>query len=247
MYNLYVKELKQLFFSPLAWVMMAVSQAILCYLFLIHLQDFIALQPQLKLLDRPPGVTQYLLPRLFIPAATIYLLLVPLLTMRVISSEVKQQTIFLLFSAPLSNTAIIMAKYLSIITLVLLMLSVNSLMLLSLYWSVAIDLVSFIWAFAGTFLFIAACVSAGLFFSTTNKHPLTAGFYTFGFLFLLWIFGLSPATQNQNGNVLQYIAITPHLNSFTNGLFSLQDFVYYLLLIALFIVMSIYKLAVSRG
>ncbi len=247
MFNLLKKELKLLFLSPIAWVMMAVSQIILCYLFLIHLQEFISLQPQLKLLANPPGITQYMLPRLFTPAASIYLLLVPLLTMRLLADEFKQKTIFLLFAAPISNTAIILAKYASVLILVFIMLSINSLMFISLAGHVTLDFVSFVWAFFGTFLFIAACVSAGVYFSCLTNQAITAAFSTFGFLFFLWIIGLSNTAQTQTGEATKYVAIASHLDSFMNGLISMQDVFYYLLFIAFFILLSIYKLSNSRS
>ena len=247
MFNLLKKELQQLFFSPIAWVMMAVSQVILCYLFLIHLQDFIALQPQLKLLANPPGITQYMLPRLYTPAASIYLLLIPLLTMRLIADEFKQHTMALLFASPLSNSAIIVAKYLSVLLMILVMLSINSMMFLTLLWATPLDLISFAWAFTGTFLFISACAAAGLYFSCISKQPLTAAFATFGLLFLLWTLGLSHSSADNASGALYYLAIANHLASFMNGLVSLKDVLYYLLFIALFLLLSIYKLANSRS
>ena len=52
------RELRTLFLSPLAWSILAVVQFILAYLFLTQLNDFILLQPKLKMLDNAPGVTE---------------------------------------------------------------------------------------------------------------------------------------------------------------------------------------------
>jgi ABC-2 type transport system permease protein len=247
MLNLIKKELYLLFLSPLAWVMMAVTQVILCYLFLIHLQDFLTLQPQLKLLENAPGVTEYMIPRLYSPAASIYMLLMPLLTMRLLADEYKQKTIVLLFASSLSNTSIVLAKYLSLLLTLLIMLLLNSLMLLTLTWYVPLDFISLVWALMGTFLFLSACGAAGLYFSSITQQPATAAFATFGFLFLIWILGLSGGSQQATSEVMKYLALSHHLDSFILGILSVQDIIYYLLFIALFLSLTVYRLATSRS
>ena len=52
------KELKSLFASPLAWVLLTVTQIIVCYVFLRRLDDFLQLQSQLVRLASPPGATE---------------------------------------------------------------------------------------------------------------------------------------------------------------------------------------------
>ena len=52
------KELKALFASPLAWVMLTFMQVLLAYSFLRRLDDFLQIQPRLIRMANPPGVTE---------------------------------------------------------------------------------------------------------------------------------------------------------------------------------------------
>ena len=51
------REVTAMFLSPLAWIILAVVQIILGYLFLVSLDDLYLLQPQLVHLANTPGVT----------------------------------------------------------------------------------------------------------------------------------------------------------------------------------------------
>ena len=44
------REIRSLFYSPLAWAILGITQLILAYLFLAQLQEYIHLQPQLKMM-----------------------------------------------------------------------------------------------------------------------------------------------------------------------------------------------------
>ena len=49
------REFGAMFLSPLAWVILAVIQTILGYMFLTNLENFFVLQPQLIQLENSPG------------------------------------------------------------------------------------------------------------------------------------------------------------------------------------------------
>ena len=72
------KELKALFLSPMAWAILAVVQAIIAYFFLIYLDYFVQIQPQLTTLPNAPGITSLVVAPLFSTVAIVLLLVVPL-------------------------------------------------------------------------------------------------------------------------------------------------------------------------
>lgn len=106
------RELRSLFLSPLAWVLLAVIQIILGYMFTTQVDFFLQLQPRLAVTADAPGVTEIVVGPFFGNAALVLLLIVPLLTMRLISDELRNRTLSLLFSAPVSMTEIVLGKYL---------------------------------------------------------------------------------------------------------------------------------------
>jgi ABC-2 type transport system permease protein len=63
-------EFGVMFLAPLAWVILAVTQFILGYLFLTNLDNFFLLQPQLLQLQNTPGVTDIVIAPLMQVAAT---------------------------------------------------------------------------------------------------------------------------------------------------------------------------------
>jgi len=80
-----LRELKNLFLSPLAWAILAVTQIILCYQFLSQLETYMQLQDKLSVLEKSPGITDLVIAPLLGGAAIVLLIIVPLLTMRLIS------------------------------------------------------------------------------------------------------------------------------------------------------------------
>src|SRR5262249_987001 len=94
------KELKALFASPLAWVVLTMAQVVIGYTFLRRLEFFRQeLQPQLSQMANPPGATEVIAASAFATAAMVFLLAVPLLAMRLIAEERRNQTLVLLVSA----------------------------------------------------------------------------------------------------------------------------------------------------
>ena len=105
-------ELYRLFLSPLAWLILALGQVILAYLFLTHIDRFMQLQASISAIPGAPGVTELIIAPLFSNVATILLLLSPAITMRLIAEERRNDSLPLLMSAPVSVMDIVLGKYL---------------------------------------------------------------------------------------------------------------------------------------
>ncbi len=240
-----LRELKSLFLSPLAWTMLAIIQFILCYQFLAQLETYLQIQAKLSVLENSPGITDLVIAPLLGGAAIVFLLIIPLLTMRSISEEQKNQTLPLLLSAPLSMTQIIMGKYLGILAFLLILIIMISLMPLSLLLGADIDLGQLAAAVLGLFLVVAAFAAAGIYISTLTRQPAIAAVGSFGLLLFLWLInwaGNSPDTALQGQNILAWFSLLNHFEPLLKGVFSSADIVYYLLFICLFLVMSIRRL-----
>ena len=117
-------ELRRLFLSPLAWIILAVVEFILAWMFLQHVESFIAIQSQLLGMNVEYGVTEVVATPLFGNAAIVLLLVVPLISMRLVTEERRNKTLPLLFSAPLSMTEIVLGKYLGMATTLALLVAI---------------------------------------------------------------------------------------------------------------------------
>src|SRR5215217_5202631 len=104
MFTIAEKELKILFCSPVAWVILALAQMVLAWVFLAYLDTFLQIQPQLVKIANPPGVTETIVAPLFLVAAIVLLTATPLLSARLIAEERRNQTLTFLISAPISIT-----------------------------------------------------------------------------------------------------------------------------------------------
>lgn len=241
------RELRSLFLSPLAWSILAVVQFILGYMFLIQIEVFLSVQPRLVGLPGAPGLTEIVVMPLFANAAIVLLLVVPLLTMRLISEERRAQTLSLLFSAPVSMSEIILGKYLGVMGFLLIMLLMIALMPLSLLIGGSLDLPLVAAGVLGLALLLASFAAAGLFVSTLTAQPTIAAVATFGLLLLLWILDWSGAAGDEGvSELLPYLSILRHYETLLKGIFDSSDVIYYLLFIGVFLILSIRRLDADR-
>jgi len=240
-----MREVHSLFLSPLAWSILAVTQFIMGYLFLGQLDMFLQIQSRLVALNDAPGLTEIVVTPLFANAALILLLVIPLITMRIISEERRTQTLSLLLSAPISVTEIILGKFLGVLIFIAILLLLIALMPFSLLLGGTLDYGMVASAFLALFLLLASFASAGLFMSTLTGQPTIAAISTFGVLLMLWIIDWS-ADFSEAGSVFSYLSILNHYRSLLEGVFKSSDIVYYLLFITTFLTLAIRRLNADR-
>jgi ABC-2 type transport system permease protein len=240
------REFRTLFLSPMAWTILAILQFILAFLFLTQVEAFTELQPKLATIEGAPGLTDIIVPPLFGNAGIILLLVTPLLTMRLICEERRNKTLSLLLSAPVSNTDIILGKYLGIIGLLLLIIMLITLMPLSLLSGSELDLGKLFANILGLLLLVNAFASIGLFMSCIAGHPTVAAMGTFGALLLLWILDWSAGMNDRRSELFEYLSILRHFQNIQSGLISTADVSYFLLFTAAFIALSIRRLDNDR-
>lgn len=241
------RELRTLFLSPLAWAILAVVQAILAFLFLARVELYQIYQPQLAGLENAPGVTEVIVPDLLGNAAIVLLLVVPLLTMRLVSEERRNKTLTLLFSAPVSMTEIILGKFLGVFSFLLILLGLLALMPLSLLVGGALDFGILASALLGLALVLAGFAAVGVFMSTLTQYPTVAAIGTFGALLLFWILDWSgQGAGGMGGSVLAYLSLFNHYKPFLEGVFDSADAVYHLALISTFLILSVRRLDADR-
>jgi ABC-2 type transport system permease protein len=244
MFTLTRQELRRLFLSPLAWTILAVVQLILAYMFLSHLEYFSLMQSRLMGMEGEHGVTEVVVAPLFGNAAIVLLLVVPLVSMRLITEERRNKTLALLFSAPLSMSEIVFGKYLGLVAFLLIQILLIALMPLSLLTGGGLDFGLFASGLLGLTLLLAGFAAVGLFMSTLTQHQTIAAVSTFGVLLLFWI--LDWAGEGAGGGVLAYLSLLNHYEPFLKGVFDTRDAVYLVLFIATFLALSVRRLDMDR-
>lgn len=237
------KELRAFFGAPLAWVVLAVLQIIFGYVFLVGLDRFQDLQPQLAQYPNPPGATEIVVTPVFGLAAIVLLMVVPLLSMRLIAEERRNQTLTFLLSAPVSLTQIVLGKFLGLFVFLLAATGLVALMALSLYAGGAIDLGLVAANVAGLALLNAAFASVGLYLSSLTAQPVVAAISAFAVLLILWIINLGTTDPD---SPLHLLSLLKHYESFSKGTLHTGDIAYFVLLTGLFLALTVRRLDRDR-
>ena len=219
-------ELVRLFISPLAWLLLAMVQGLLAWLFIWLVEDFQALQQRLLSLDSPPGVSDLIAAPLLQASVWVLLLVVPILTMRIFSEERRSGVLDLLLSAPISMMQIVIGKYLGLLGFLTMLILLIALMPLALGFGANLDIGKLCSGLLGLVLLSAAALAAGLYFSTLTVQPSLAALATLGLLLGLWMID-GPGMDAEN--ILAYLSLRRHYHSFLLGLFDSSDCAYYLL------------------
>ena len=237
------KELRILFASPLAWVVLAVLQLVLAWVFLMRLDSFMELQPRLAQLANAPGVTEVVIAPVYSAAAVVLMIATPLLAMRLIAEERRNRTMTLLVSAPISMTAIVLGKFLGLILFLLLPVVLMTTMSLVLGVGAEIDLGLVAANVFGVVLLLATFAAVGVFASSLTRQPIVAAIIGLAILVGSWLASLA---NPDPASFVQMIAVTRRFETFNAGLIDSADLVWHLLATSAFLVLAIRQLDRDR-
>lgn len=241
-----LRELRSLFLSPMAWAILAIVQFILAWRFFVQVDFFFSIQPQLTVIDNAPGATDLIAAPLYEFAGIVLLMIIPLITMRLLSEERRSGTLRLLLSSPISMTEIVLGKYLGILLFLLVAIFMITLMPLSLALGTSLDFGKLFAGMLGLLLLLAAFAAAGLYLSSLTVYPGVAAVTTFGLLIMLMIIDGAGGNAEQAGSLFSYLSIIRHNTPLLRGIVNTSDVSYYLLFIISFIVLSIRHLDAQR-
>lgn len=231
---LYLKEIQSFLSSIIGYIFILIF-IVTCWLFLWVISDYY------NLLE---GGVADLIP-FFNIAPLILLVLIPAITMRSFAEEKRTGTIELLYTRPLSDLKILLAKYLSGVTLVIIAL----LPTLIFYFAVhdlgdplgVMDDGATITSYLGLILLSATFVSIGIFCSTVTNNQIVAFILA---MFVCWFLysGLtllgSYATFAGLDTYIKYAAIDYHYESIKKGVLIFSDVFYFMSIISFFLFAS---------
>ena len=224
------------FVSPIAWVLLTIF-ALLSGVFTYDMAGLFVragFESQMQGQSFPMNINEQVLAPLLSNISVIGLFLIPLISMRLFAEEKRQGTIELLITSPVHDTEIVIGKWLSAVLMygALLLVLLADISFLFIYGNP--DWKPFLTGFLGVLLQGACILALGTFISTLTKNQIVAGAIGFGLALVLWIlswstsFGSSPTVQ-----VLNYLSIISHQDSFTRGVIDTKDLIYYLSMIFL--------------
>jgi ABC-2 type transport system permease protein len=248
MFTLAKNELYRLFLSPLAWIILALTQLILAYLFLTHIDYFVQIQAKISTMPAAPGVTELIAMPLLNNAAILLLLITPLVTMRLIAEERRNESLPLLLSAPLPICEIVLGKFLGTFSFLMILLLLITLMPVSLSLGSHIDFGLIASGFVGLTLLLASFTAIGLYLSSLTKQPTIAAMTTFSSLFLLWIIDWAGNSQTvgESSGLFSWLSLLRHYQPFLQGEVHSSDISYYLIVSITFLILTVRRLDSER-
>ena len=239
MFALYKKELQAFFFSPFAYVLSALFMLIFSFGFITSIANL------------GSSTLKFSFPEFFYNNFFYFIFIIPLLTMRSFADERRGGTEVLLYSSPLTVTQIVVAKFFAIATVFLFMIALS---LFFPFYAAATGHViwsSLICAYTGFFLWGLVCIAVGMLLSSMTGNAIIAAIIgeivMEGLLFL------------DQFAATKLVSAYPHLNSvvtwfsmqrrfiyFSQGMFRLEDLVFFISLTALVLIWNIISIEKRR-
>ncbi len=239
------RELRSLFATPVAWVLIAVYLVFAGYIFTLGLGYFLQQIEQIQayqlfhLLDRY-NLNQAVIAPAVGTFAILFVITVPLLTMRAFAEERANGTIELLLTCPVTTWEIVLGKYLAVITVVLLLVVLSALYPLLLFAYGNPEALQTLAGLIGLFGLGASLAALGCFVSSLTRSQMVAGLVGIVSGLVFWLFDLvADASQTELlAGPIRYLGIRPHFEQALQGLIRSQDLVYFAIVVAFFLAMA---------
>ncbi|RMF76692.1 MAG: hypothetical protein D6744_12090 [Planctomycetota bacterium] len=174
-------------------------------------------------------------------------IIIPAISMRMLSEEYRSGTIETLMTAPLSDAQMVVGKYLAALLFYTLMLGATLVYLLLMMWFGNPDVGVSLSSYLGLLLAGAAFAAFGVFTSSLTSNQIVAWILgTVPLMLFVW-FGAFMVRYSQGAvrDVLQKINVSRHLDLFNRGLISAESVVFFVGLAVLFLFVTI-KVVESR-
>ena len=182
---------------------------------------------------------------LFFLAPWVYLFLIPALTMRLFSDEIKIGTIELLLTKPINEFKLVLGKYIVGVILCLISLAPTLIYLFSVYAlgqpQGNLDLGATIGSYIGLIFLAGVYVSIGLFASSLTESQILSFISALFICFFFFIgFEQIASLLSYTGMELsiEKLGVNYHYNAISRGVIDTRDLLYFISVILLFIFAS---------
>jgi len=227
------KELHSYFVSPIAYLLLTMFAVIMGFFFwnVLGYFVFLGMESQMRGEMYPMNVNEQVIRPLLSNMSVVGLFLIPMITMRLFAEEKRTGTIELLATSPVRDAEVILGKWLAAVILYGCMMLLTSLNFVFIFKYGNPDWKPLAVAYLGLLLQAAALLAIGTFISTLTRNQIIAGAATFGVCLLLWVLGWVSGYETATwAQVLSYMSVITHFESFAKGVLDSKDAVFYLTL-----------------
>lgn len=217
----YSRELRAYFFSPLAYV-------ILFFFLVVNGFIFSVIVTSLSDPRSPAGPPlAYFFGGFFF--WMLLLLITPVLTMRLISEELRSGSVEVLMTAPITEGQVVAGKYLAVLTFYASLWAPTLAYAGILAYNAKMDWGPVAAGYLGILGVGALLLSIGTFASAMTKSQLVAAFITIALVLLLFVLGLidNLFTSEITKQTLGYLNLVGHMEDFAKGIVDTRRLVFY--------------------
>lgn len=236
------KELNSYFYSPIAYVVLAMFLLVSGYFFFNMVVSYAEISRIVMSDPYNPyagqiqlNFTEGIFRPLFSNISIIMLLMMPLLTMRLLAEEKKSGTFELLLTYPIRDIETVLGKFFACLLVFAVMIGltlvyplfVSSLEVPGMGGGLEIGPLAS--GYLGLLLMGAAFIAFGLLASSLTSNQIVAAVISFGTLLLFWIIGFSSYSAGPGlAEILKDLSILEHFDNFSKGTIHSHDVIYYL-------------------
>ncbi|MCR9012331.1 Gldg family protein [Gabonibacter chumensis] len=242
-------ELANLFYSPVAWLLLVCLVFMSSSIFMGYLErmaQYQDIEPQ-QFYGISESIFYELGGGLWRSVKIMLYFAMPLLTMGLISQEFNRGSIKLLFSAPISSYHIVLGKYLGIMLYGLLVVFILFVYVIIAWCCVG----SFEWqavltGLFGLYLLFGLYAAIGLFMSTLTIYPIVSAIGMLLMLACLQIVSSIGQGYAFIREITYWLAIGKRADHFIDGIISSEDLIYFVILSIMFLCFAILKMQLRR-
>ena len=230
------KELRSYFVSPVAYVLLVMFALIFGWFYWNMLGAFVfySMASQMRGEMMPMNVNEQIIRGLLANMNVVGLFFIPVITMRLFAEEKRNGTIELLATSPIRDVEVILGKWLAAVALYAGMLLLTGLNIAFVFKYGNPDWKPLAVGYLGMLLQAGALLALGTFISSMTKNQIVAGAATFGVCLLVFVLGWASGYETSTwAQVLSYMSVTTHMESFAKGVLDSKDTVYYVSVIFL--------------
>ena len=244
-WTLWKREVASAFHTPMAWV-------VLFFLLLLTGFNFYAGVSALNHGPTEVTVVESFFNTVFFWFA--FLLLFPLLTMRLYSEEYRSGTVETLMTAPVRDSQVVLAKFFGALFLYVILWLPTLLYFLIFWWQTHLQAAGAVGAYLGAYFLLLLMgmfyLSLGCLCSSLTRHQITAAVMTFCLVALFFFTGLLSFLSGHVGTLLRGLTITfspiDQMTQFSRGLFDTRPVVWYLVMTALSLFLTLQAFQARR-
>jgi ABC-2 type transport system permease protein len=235
--TIWKKELQSYFSSPLAYVLIGLFSLITGVIFfnlLVTYTDGIQAIPQNY--AQEISFVEEVVIKLFGNFNFLFLVFIPIITMKLFSEENRLETIDLYWLSPVKEWQIVLAKGLAALVLILSMLAMTAVYPLIIWGAGIKDLSVLGPAYLSVVLNACCYISLGLFCSSLSNNQIISALLSVLGIMFMWMMSWG-GHLNSNfimSEIFSYIGITSHFERLLRGLLGTQDIIYYVSFIFIF-------------